>query len=98
MSNTKRLGRYPNVPCNNSNNDNSGSQSHFSELASLYEDNVKNSIDFSEPFFGSKRTSLQKLLAKANKTSERATMFLNKIKSRQLACANRAKSIRENAT
>ena len=40
----------------------------------------------------------QKLFAKANKTTERATKFLNKIKSRQLACANRAKSIPENAT
>ena len=28
----------------------------------------------------------------------RATKFLNKIKSRQIACANRAKSIPENAT
>jgi hypothetical protein len=56
------------------------------------------SIDFSKPLFGNKRTSLQKLLAKANKTTERATKFINKIKSRQLAYANRAKSIPENAT
>ena len=51
-----------------------------------------------KPLFGNKRTSLQKLLANANKTTERATKFINKIKSRQLACANRAKSIPENAT
>jgi hypothetical protein len=56
------------------------------------------SIDFSKPLFGNKHTSLQKLLAKANKTTERPTKFINKIKSRQLACANRAKSIPENAT
>jgi hypothetical protein len=30
------------------------------------------SIDFSKPLFGNKHTSLQKLLAKANKTTERA--------------------------
>jgi hypothetical protein len=93
------LGRYHNIPSNNSNNDKSNSQSHFSELASLYKDNSrKASIDFSKPLFGNKRTSLQKLLANANKTTGRATKFLNKIKSRQLACANRAKSIPENTT
>jgi hypothetical protein len=48
--------------------------------------------------FFSIHTSLQKILADANKTTERATKFINKIKSRQLACANRAKSIPENAT
>jgi hypothetical protein len=41
------------------------------------------SIDFSKPLFGNKHTSLQKLLAKANKTTERATKFINKIKSNQ---------------
>jgi hypothetical protein len=41
---------------------------------------------------------LQKILANANKTIERSTKFINKIKSRQLACADRAKSIPENAT
>jgi hypothetical protein len=41
---------------------------------------------------------LQKLLANANKTTEKATKFLNKIKSRRLAYANRSKSIPENAT
>lgn len=43
-------------------------------------------------------TSLQKLLANANKTTERANKFINQMKSRQLACANRAKPIPENAT
>jgi hypothetical protein len=51
-----------------------------------------------KPLFGNKCTSLQKVLANANKTTERATKFINKIKSRQLACVNRAKSIPENAT
>jgi hypothetical protein len=48
-------------------------------------------IDLSKPLFGHKSNSLQKLLANANKTTERA-------KSRQLACTNRSKSIPENAT
>ena len=98
MTNTKRLGRYHNISCNNSDNDKSNSQPHFSESASLYKDNNRNSIDFSKPFFGNKHTSLQKLLAKANKTTEKATRFLNKIKSRQLDSVNRAKSVPENAT
>ena len=99
MTNTKRLGRYHNIPRNNSNNDKSNSQSHSTELASLYKDNSrKPSIDLGKPLFGNKCTSLQKVLANANKTTERATKFINKIKSRQLACVNRAKSIPENAT
>jgi hypothetical protein len=55
-------------------------------------------LDWDKPLFGYKSTSIQKLLANANKTTEKATKFLNKIKSRQLACANRVKSIPENAT
>jgi hypothetical protein len=100
LTNTKRLGRYHNIASNiNSNNDKSNSQSHFSELASLHKDDSRvTSIDFSKPLFGNKYTSFQKLLANANKTTERATKFLNKIKSRQLACVNRAKSVPENAT
>jgi hypothetical protein len=99
LTNTKRLGRYHDVPSNNSNNGKSSLQPHFSELASLYKDNNRmTSIDFSKPLFEDNHTSLQKILAKANKTTERATKFLNKIKSRELACANRAKSIPENAT
>ena len=77
------------------------SRSHFSELVSLYknkDNSAKPSIDFSKSLFGNKRISLQKLLANANKTTERATKFINKIKSRQLAYANRSKSIPKNAT
>ena len=93
MINTKRLGRYHNVPSNKSNNDNSSSQSHFNKLASLYNDNNRKSVvDWDKPLFGHTHTSLQKVLANANKTIEKSTKFINKIKSRQLACANRAKS------
>jgi hypothetical protein len=56
------------------------------------------SIDWDKPLFGYRRTSLQKILANANKTTERATKFLDKIRSKQLAYANGAKSIPESAT
>lgn len=75
------------------------SQSYFSELASLCKDQSRMPpIDFSEPLFRNKHTSLQKLLKNANKTTEKATNFLNKIKSRKVAYANRSKSIAKNAT
>jgi hypothetical protein len=74
-------------------------QPHFSELASIYKDkNNKPSLSWDKPLFRDRSSSLQKLLENANKTTERANKFLNKIKSRRLACANRAKSIPENAT
>jgi hypothetical protein len=99
LTNTKRLGRYHDVSRNNSNNDSSSLRSHFSELASIYKSNSKKlSFDWDKPLFGSKHTSLQKILTNANKTIEKSTKFINKIKSRELACANRAKSIPENAT
>ena len=99
MTNTKRLGRYHNTPSNNTNNDKSVSQLHLSELASLWKDNSsKSQIDFNNPLFANTHTSLQKILVRANKTTERATKFLNKIKLKQLACVNRAKSIPENAS
>lgn len=41
---------------------------------------------------------MQEVFENANKAIEKSTKFLNKIKSRQLACADRAKSIPENAT
>jgi hypothetical protein len=103
LSNTRRLGRYDSPSANNistNNKDNiSNPRSDFNRLASLYKgNNRKPFLDWNKPLFGNKSSSLQKLLAKANRTTERATKFLNKIKSRQLACANRAKSIPENAT
>ena len=99
MTNTKRLGRYHNVPSNNSNNDKSGLQSYFSELVSLYKDSSKKqSLDWSKPLFGKTNTSLQKALTDANKAIEKSTKFINEIKSRQLACFDRAKSVPVNAT
>ncbi len=104
MTNIKRLGRYHqgwstnNNPLNN-NIDDLTSQSTFNDLASSYNENGRKPIvDWNKLLFGSKRTSLQKLLANANKTTEKSTKFINKIKSRQLASANRVKSIPENAT
>ncbi|MGA8914312.1 MAG: hypothetical protein WB443_15820, partial [Nitrososphaeraceae archaeon] len=45
-----------------------------------------------------KLTSLQKVLENANKAIGKSTKFINKIKSRQIAYAKRAKSRPENAT
>jgi hypothetical protein len=98
LTNTKRLGRYDR-PTTNNNKDNLNSISYFNELASLYkENNRKPLFDWDKSLFGNKRTSLQKVLANANKAIEKSTKFINKIKSRDLACANRTKSIPENAT
>ena len=77
----------------------SNSSSYFNEIASFYKEKSRKQLfDWDKPLFGHKSSSLQKLLANANKTTERAIKFINKIRSRQLACANRAKSIPENAT
>ena len=97
MTNTKRLSRYhnPNSNGNSTNhiNHNSSSQSFFNELASFYKDKSRKQLfDWDKPLFGYKRTSLQKVLANANKTIEKSTKFINNIKSRQLACANRAQA------
>ena len=99
MTNTKRLVRYHDVSINNSNDYKSSSQSHFSGLASIYRDNSKKqSLEWGKPLFVKKHTSLQKVLTNANKAIEKSTKFINKIKSRDLACAERAKSIPENAS
>jgi hypothetical protein len=79
--------------------DNSSSPSYFNEISSFHKQNrMRSLLDWDKPLFGHKHTSLQKVLANANKTIEKSTKFINKIKSRQLACANKAKSIPENAT
>ena len=103
MTNVERLGRYYNhSTSNNNNNDNSSSETYSNGLTSFYKDNSRKPLlDWNKPLFGDKNSSLQKLLANANKTTERASKFLNKIKkikSRQIPCINRAKSIPENAT
>ena len=88
LANTKRLGRY-HQPTHNNNN--ATSQPCFNELASLYEANgQKASLDWNKPLFGNKHTSLQKILANTNKAIEKSTKFINKTKSKQLACAHRA--------
>lgn len=48
--------------------------------------------------YGHKHTSLEKVLSDANKAIKKSAKFINKVKSRQLACINRVKSIPENAT
>jgi hypothetical protein len=105
LPNIKRLCRYhyhnstrDNTSVNNE-SDNSIYQSYFNKLASLYRENKQSQLhNWDKPLFGSKHTSLQKILANANKTIEKSTKFPNKIKSKQLSCSIRAKSIPENAT
>jgi hypothetical protein len=80
--------------------DNPSSIAHSYDLAPLYRQNSSRrpSLDLDESLFGHKQISLQKILANANKEIEKSTKFMNKIKSKQLACSNIAKSIPENAT
>jgi hypothetical protein len=68
---TKRLGRYHNLPINDNNNDNSSSQSYFNKLEQFYKDDTQKSLlDWNKPLFGNNSTSLQKVLANANKAIE----------------------------
>lgn len=99
MNNTKRLGRYHLSTNTNNDNGNSSSPSYFNELASFYEENSREPLlDWNKPLFGQKPTSLEKVLANANKAIQKSIKLINKIRSRKLACANRAKSIPKNAT
>ena len=63
--------------------------SYFDGLLSYY-----HSIGWKPSRFSRKRTTFEKVIAHANKTAK----FLNKIKSRQLVCITRVRSIPENAT
>jgi hypothetical protein len=63
--------------------------SYFDGLLSFY-----SSIGWKPSQFRRRRTTFEKVIAHANKTAK----FLNKIKSREIVCINRAKSIPENAT
>jgi hypothetical protein len=68
-------------------------------MASFNKENSrKPSLNLDKILFEHKHYSLEKVFVNANKAIEKSTKFINKIKSRQLACANRAKSIPENAT
>src|SRR5918911_2347354 len=63
--------------------------SYFDGLLSFY-----HLIGWKPSRFRRRRTTFEKVIAHANKTAK----YLNKIKSREIACINRAKSIPENAT
>src|SRR5918911_347802 len=73
----------------NFNKSNSSDPSYFDGLLSFYR-----SIGWKPSMFRRRRTTFEKVIAHANKTAR----FLNKIKSREIACINRAKSMPENAT
>ena len=76
--------------------------SFFDRLASLYKDmGLKPLLDWDKHLFfpkGRRTKSLLKVIEDANRTLAKSNKFLNKIKSRELACSDRAKSIPENAT
>lgn len=95
MTNTKRLGRF--APFNNNN---SNSASPFDHLSSFNIDIgwEPSLLDWDKHLFSRRESSLEELLAHANKTIEKSNRFINKIKSREIACSNRAKLIPENAT
>jgi len=82
----------------NINNDDASSPSYFNELASFYRENGWRSSLRNNTFFRHKHTSLEKVFAAANRTIEKSTKFLDKIKTREIACVNRIKSIPENAS
>jgi hypothetical protein len=63
--------------------------SYFDGLLSYY-----HSIGWKPSRFRRRNTTFEKVIAYENK----AAAFVNEIKSRELACADRAKSIPENAT
>ncbi len=73
----------------NFNKSNYSDPSYFDGLLSFY-----SSIGWKPMTFRHRRTTFEKVIAHANNTAK----FLNKIKSRELACNTRAKSIPENAT
>jgi len=79
LGNTKRLGRYYHHFSTN-NNSNSSSRSHFDQLASFYKDiGWKPSLsDWNKLLFGCRRSSLEKVLAQANKAIERSQKLLIK--------------------
>ena len=85
-----------------SNSTSNEKNSFFDRLASHYRDvGWKPLTDWDKPLFfphGRRTKSLFKVLEGANKTLEKSTKFINKIKSRELVSMTRAKSIPANAT
>jgi hypothetical protein len=72
-----------------SNHANNDSLSYFDALLSYY-----HSIGWKPSRFRRRHRPLEKVIAHGNKTAK----FLSKIKSREIACSVRAKSLPENAT
>lgn len=64
-------GRYHNYNPSINNDNDIHASSYHSDLDQFYEENgTKSLLDWDKPLFGSKRSSLQKVLAHANKTIE----------------------------
>ncbi len=79
---TKRLGRYHNYDHSINNNNDDSYPPHFSDVAQLYKGiSQKSLLDWNKPLF--EGNSLHKVFANANRTVEKSTKFINKIKSNQ---------------
>jgi hypothetical protein len=83
LGNTKRLGIFA-----TSSNHNSDSLSYFDDLMPLW----------NRTLFSPHRSSLEKVLARVNKTIEKSRKFFNKIESKKQSSINRANSVPEKAT
>jgi hypothetical protein len=92
LTTTKRLGRFSHPSDDNFNS--------FDHLLSFSKDTgLKPSLlDWDKPLFSRHSSSLEKLLAHANKAAEKSRKFLNKIESKKQSSINRAKLVPENAT
>jgi hypothetical protein len=91
LRDTKRLGRY----CLTTKDNTDRFPLYFQQLISFYKDNLGSDKPL---LFKSRHDSLKKVLIRADRKIEKSTNFINKIKSREVSCVNRCKSIPENAT
>jgi hypothetical protein len=77
-----------------------GQLKFLDQLSSSYGNNGLNPLlhRHKRKTLSGKRSMLQKALVSASRTIEKTEKAINKIKARDLACLNRAKSIPKNAT
>jgi hypothetical protein len=94
LKNSKRIGRYHHI----NNYDNSISPSHFDQLVSLQKDIGWEKSSERIKLLNRGHSSLENTLARASRIIKKSNKFMNKIRSRETACINRAKLIPENAT
>jgi hypothetical protein len=91
LRSTKRLGRYHLSADHNTET----FPSYFQQLMSHYKDNLDSNKSLR---FRHKHDSLERVLARTNRKIQKSINFINKIKSRDLVCVIRAKTIPGNVT